>query len=103
MNRGDVFDVEAPGLGRRPAVIVTRQGAIPYLSNVTVAAITTRVRDLPTEVRLDEAQGLSRESVVNCDNLYTIPKGVLVRYRGRLGLQELAQLDRALRVALELE
>jgi len=56
VNRGDVVDVDLPQLGRRPAVIVTRQVAIPFLANVTVAAITTRVRDLPTEVHVDQAQ-----------------------------------------------
>ena len=63
MNRGEVWDVDWPGAGRHPVVIVTRQVAIPLLTNVTVALVTSTVRDLPTEVLLDERHGLERESV----------------------------------------
>lgn len=39
MNGGDVYDVDWPGAGRHPAVIVARQVAIPALTNVTVARL----------------------------------------------------------------
>jgi mRNA interferase MazF len=102
LNRGDVYDAEVPG-GAHPAVIVTRGRAIPLLRNVCVVAITSRVRDLPTEVPLGTAQGLARDCVANCDNLFTIPKRALKRYRGALGPAELRLLNGALRVALELD
>ena len=103
MNRGDVWDVEAPGVGRRPAVIVTRDTAIPILRNVTVAVVTTRIRDLPSEVPVGREHGLRRESAVNCDNLFTVPKDALVRRRGHLTLGELQRLDDALAIALGLD
>jgi mRNA interferase MazF len=103
MNRGDVVDVDLPELGRRPAVVVTRQVAIPFLANVTVASITTRVRGLPTEVQLDRAQGLDDDSVVNCDNLFTVPKTAIARIRGGLGPDQTHQLDAALALALGLD
>lgn len=61
------------------------------------------MRDLPTEVALDERHGLERESVVNCDNLLTVPKASLVRWRGRLGVDGLDALEQAVSVALELD
>lgn len=103
MNRGEVYDVDWPGLGARPAVIVTRPSAIPHLANVTVVLITTRVRGLPTEVELGTAHGLIEGSVVNCDNVLTIPKSALARHRGALGPAELQRLDDALRIALALD
>lgn len=103
MNRGDVYDVEWPGLGVRPAVIATRAAAIPYLANVVVALITTRVRGLRTEVELGQAQGLLEGSVANCDNLLTVPKAALGKRRGSLGPEQLHVFDQALRVALELD
>lgn len=103
MNRGEVVDVDLPEVGRRPAVIVTRQVAIPFLANVTVASITTRIRGLPTEVRLDRDQGLDDDSVVNCDNLFTVSKVRIGRVRGRLGPQQTHQLRIALAIALELD
>lgn len=103
MNRGDVYDVEWPGLGRRPAVIVTSEVAVPFLRNVVVALVTRTIRELSTEVLVDEAQGLRGESAINCDNLLTVPKDALVRYRGSLGPIEKPRLNDALRLALDLD
>jgi mRNA interferase MazF len=89
--------------GRRPVVLVTRDGTIPILANVTVAAVTATIRDLPTEVPVGKSEGLVRESVVNCDNLFTIPKSSLGRRRGSLGPESLERLRRALLIALDLE
>ena len=102
MNRGDVYEAPVPG-GVHPVVIVTRDRAIPILSNVCVVAVTSRLRGLPTEVVLGPAQGLARECVANADNVFTIPKKALARRRGTLGAQELSQLNEALRIALELD
>jgi mRNA interferase MazF len=102
LNRGDVVDVEIPG-GRHPAVIVTRDGAIPVLANVCVAAITSTIRELRTEVPLGRDHGLARDCVVNCDNLFTLPKRALGRRRSTLGPEETQRLNGALRIALDLD
>jgi mRNA interferase MazF len=83
-------------------VIVTRDTAIPVLSQIIVALVTGTIRGLPTEVPLGSEHGLARESVVNCDNLFTIPKSALGRPRGALGPAEAARLDEALRIAVGL-
>ncbi len=101
MNRGDIYDIAFPG-GVHPAVIVTRDRAIPSLGNVCVVQVTSTVRDLPTEVPLGPAQGLNRACVANCDNLAPVPKASLGRLRGSLGPEELLQLASALRIALDL-
>ena len=101
MNRGDVYDVEFPA-GAHPGVIVTRDRAIPLLRNVCVVAVTSTVRDLPTEVPVGPRHGLDRDSVANCDNVMTVPKSALGRRRGALGPEELFRLGAALRIALDL-
>lgn len=101
MNRGDVYDVEVPG-GPHPAVIVTRDRAIPVLRNVCVAVVTSTLRDIPTEVPLGREHGLSHDCAANCDNLFTIPKDSLARRRGRLGIEEVERLNEALAIALDL-
>jgi mRNA interferase MazF len=73
------------------------------LANVTVAAITGTIRDLPTEVPVGPAQGLARECVVNCDNLFTIPKSALGARRGELDPESLHRLRTALRIALDID
>jgi mRNA interferase MazF len=83
--------------------VVTRDRAIPLLSNVTVVAVTSTVRGLPTEVPLGAAHGVSHDCVANCDTVYTIPKDVLDHRRGALGPEERRALDDALRIALELD
>ena len=110
LRRGDVYDADIPVAGIRPAVVVTRNVAIPHLTSVTVAEITTTIRDIPSEVRLEPSEiALDAESVINCDNIFTIRKERLrVRngkpfFRGHLGPAKLRELDQALRIALELD
>ncbi|MGI8422024.1 MAG: type II toxin-antitoxin system PemK/MazF family toxin, partial [Gaiellaceae bacterium] len=75
---------------------------IPFLHNVCVVAVTSTVRELPTEVPLGLSQGLARASVANRDNVFTVPKRALGRRRGTLGPEELFRLNAALRLALDL-
>jgi mRNA interferase MazF len=82
---------------------VTRARAIPVLANVTVAAVTGTIRGLPTEVPLGPEHGLARDCVINCDNLFTIPKRALGRRRGDLDPASLDRLRTALRTALDID
>jgi mRNA interferase MazF len=102
LNRGEVRDADLPS-GRRPVVILTRARAIPLLTNVTVATVTGTVRGLPTEVPVGPEHGLARDSVINCDNLFTMPKRLIGRLRGDLDPVALNRLREALRIALEIE
>jgi mRNA interferase MazF len=84
-------------------VLLTRNRAIPLLANLTVAAVTRTVRGLPTEVPVGVPEGLAGDAVVNCDNLFTIPKSSLGPRRGELGPEPLANLRIAVMIALELD
>ncbi len=44
---------------RRPVLILTRDVLIPELNVVTVAPITTTMRDRETQVILDEQEGMA--------------------------------------------
>lgn len=103
INRGDVFDADLPALGLRPVLVVTRQVAIPVLSSVMVAMITSTVRGIRSEVALDSTHGLDHPCVANCDNLFTVGKELLKERRGALRFEDVAQLDEALRFALQLD
>ena len=80
-----------------------RDRAIPLLANVALAGLTGTVGGLPTEVPLDERHGLNRECVINCDNLFTVPKAALGQRRGRLDPESAARLRDALMIALGLD
>lgn len=57
---------------RRPALILTREARLHLLARITVAPITSTVRDLVPEVAVGARNGLDHESVVSCDNLMTV-------------------------------
>lgn len=83
--------------------MITRDRAIPFLRNVCVAQVTSTIRGLPTEVPLGKEHGVARECVVNCDNLFTIPKRALGARRGSLGPEDMERLRSALRIALDVD
>jgi mRNA interferase MazF len=105
VRRGEIYWVElGEPAGRRPVCIVTRDAAIDVLTAVTCAPITRAVREIQSELEVGPEEGLSERSVVACDNLVTIPKSTLDRERvGRLGLDQRAALDRALRYSLDIQ
>ena len=71
---------------------------------MTCAAITRTIRGIPAEVEVGRAEGLPHAGVINCDNIMTVPKSVLdPEPVGKLSSAKRAELDRALRFALDIE
>jgi mRNA interferase MazF len=100
--RGEVWEADIPGVGRHPVVVATRDSALPLLGSVVCVLVTSRFRGHVAEIELGPDEGLDHRSAANCDNLFTLPRRVLVRRRGRLGSAKLQELDGALMVALGL-
>lgn len=75
MKRGDVrwYTFEKPDKNR-PVVVLTRDSIIPHIGEVTVAPVTSTIRDIPSEVPLDTADGMPRACAVNCDHVQTVAK-----------------------------
>jgi mRNA interferase MazF len=67
--RGEVWWYEDPRAGRRPFCILTRDEAIPVLNQVLAVPATRTVRGIPTEVPLDEEDGMPAPCVLAADNL----------------------------------
>lgn len=99
MSRGDVCWVELPDQKRRPALVLTRDEAIPAMRRVIIAHLTTTIRGIPIEVRLDPADGLPRDCVVNLDNLRTVPRALLSDPIARLSGSRMHEVCRALAIA----
>jgi mRNA interferase MazF len=57
--------------------VLSRDEAIPVLGKVLVAEATTTIRGIPTEVPLDEADGMPQSCVLSLDNLDRARKGAL--------------------------
>lgn len=84
-------------------VVVSRQVLIDSgFSTVICAPVFSDAHGLTTQVAVGESEGLKHSSAVFCDNLVSIAKADLTDYVGTLSPSRFAELDRALRVALEL-
>lgn len=99
MKRGDIYWLEHEDEGRRPALILTRAEAIPVLRRITIAYVTRTIRDIPTEVRLGESDGMPGECVVTLDNLETVNRGLLSDPITSLSGPRMHEVCRALAIA----
>jgi mRNA interferase MazF len=104
VKRGEVrwFTFKPPDK-RRPVLILTRTSVIRYLNAVTIAPITTVIRNIPSEVFLSREDGLQATSVVNLDNIHTVPKDQLGQLITHLSSERMEDVERAIRFALGFE
>lgn len=102
--RNEVYWADlGPPAGRRPVCILTRTAAAPVLQSVTCAPITRTIRGIASEVEVGPAEGLPQAGAITCDNVITVPKIALdPEPVGILDLGKRAELDRALRFALDI-
>ena len=84
-------------------LLLSRNSVYPVRTAVTVAFITRTARGIPVEVPLDEEDGMPARSVVNLDEISTIPKHFLERVISTLAPEKMAQVRRAILFALDLE
>lgn len=102
MTQGDVYwhTFRAPDK-RRPVLILTRSSAIPFLTGVTIAPITTTIRGITSEVILTPADdGVAADCAVNADNLQTVQKANLGTYITHLSLERMREVRAAIEFAL---
>lgn len=101
VSRGDVrlylFD---PPDKRRPVVVLTRASAIGYLSTVTVAPVTSTIRGVPSEVVLNEDDGMKVPCAVNLHNAVTVSQHRLGRRIAQLTSARMGEICAALRFSL---
>jgi mRNA interferase MazF len=103
MRRGEIrwYKFHPPDKNR-PVLILSRDPVIAYLGEVTIAPITTTIRDIPSEVLLTKADGLPRECVVNCDHLQTVSKGKIGPLIATLSISRMAEVAEAISFVLAL-
>jgi len=107
MRRGEIYRVHHPGDDPkrfRSFVVVSRQTLIDSrFPTVICAPVLTRGHGFSTQVAVGIDEGLKHESWILCDNLVSLRKGQLTQFVGSLARLKLAELDRALKMALALE
>jgi mRNA interferase MazF len=101
LSRGDVHlcRFAAPDK-QRPVLVLTSDSAIGHLSTVTVAPITSTIRDVPSEVALDMDDGMKGRCAVNLHNAVTVSQERLGRRVASLSRERMQEVCSALRFSL---
>ncbi len=103
MQRGEIrwYKFKAPDK-KRPVLILTRNSIIEYLGEITVAPVTTNIREIPSEIFLDQNNGMPRECVINFDHIQTVKKNKIGALISTLSDDSLVEVKHAISFALEL-
>jgi mRNA interferase MazF len=101
MKRGEVrwYKFSLPDKNR-PIVILTRDSALEFLGEVTIAPITSTIRDIPSEVLLTREDGMPRECAVNLDHIQTVSKNKIGPLITTLSPMKVSEIRSALMYAL---
>jgi len=90
----------APPDKTRPVVVLTPDSDIPYLSTVTVAPITSTIRGVPSEVRLNEEDGMKAACAVNLHNTLAVSQKRLGKRLAQLSSARMREVCTALRFSM---
>lgn len=103
MKRGEVrwYKFQQPDK-KRPVLILTRNSALAFLAEVTIAPITSTIRDIPSEVLLSHTDGMSKDCAINLDHIQTVAKNKLGALITTLGREKMLELKKALSFALDI-
>lgn len=103
MKRGEVrwYKFKHPDK-KRPVVILTRNSILEYLGEVTIAPITSTIRDIPSEVLLSRLDGMRNDCAINCDHIQTVSKSNVGPMITSLSKEKLREVRDAINFALNL-
>ena len=101
MRRGEIrwYRFQQPDK-KRPVLILSRQSALGFLDDVTIAPITSTIRDIPSEVALTTSDGVPRDCAINLDHVQTVPMARIGSLIATLSSDRLAEVKSALLFAL---
>lgn len=104
MRQGEIrwYTFKAPDK-KRPVMILMRSDVISYLGEVTIAPITTTIRNIPSEVLLTEADGMPKVCAINFDHIQTVQKNKLGSLITRLPMDKMQAVKEAVIFAFGLE
>lgn len=104
MRKGEVWWANLPSpIGKRPVVLLSRDEAYSVRNAVTVAEVTSTIRNIPVEVNLGTGDGLSKKCVINLDTIITIRKELLTEKIAYLDSEKIDQVNKAIKFALDIK
>ena len=87
---------------KRPVLILTRDSILEYLGEVTVAPVTSTIRDIPSEVTLSKRDGMAKACAINCDHIQTVSKGKIGALITTIPNSKMIRVTKAIGFALDL-
>jgi mRNA interferase MazF len=105
VTRGELYRVYKPTgdpKEHRTFVVVSRQMLIDSrFSTVVCAPVFSNGEGLSTQVAIGPDEGMKHASWIMCDNLVSVRKADLTQYVSSLPAAKIGELNRALRMALD--
>lgn len=103
MKRGEIrwYKFKSPDK-KRPVLVLTRNSILEYLGEVTVAPITSTIRDIPSEVLLSRSNGMLKDCVVNFDHIQTVSKSKIGSLIAVLEPERLEEVREAISFSLDI-
>jgi mRNA interferase MazF len=99
MVRGEVWWATTPG-GDRPVLVLTRDPVADRIGAVVVAACTSTIRGLTSELPLCPEDGMPTACVATFDNVHTLRRGAFRAPITRLSAAKMADACQVLSRAL---
>ncbi len=98
--RGEIWWYEPATAKPRPVLVLTRNEALEHLQQILGVPATTTIRGIPTEVALDQSDGLSIQCVLTLDNVQPVRRALLTEQITTLGVDRMREVCEALRHAI---
>ena len=104
MKRGQIWWAHHLGAAsRRPVLILSRDAMPAGHGEITVAYLTSTIRNRPVEVFLTHADGVHKPCVVNLDAINTIPKRYLKYFMCTLSAAKMDEVKEAILEAFDMK
>jgi mRNA interferase MazF len=103
MKRGEIrwYKFKRPDK-QRPVLVLTRDSILEYLGEVTVAPVTSTIRNIPSEVFLSNRDGMPHDCAINCDHIQTVSRGKIGSLITVLPPSKMTEVGDAIAFALDL-
>lgn len=107
IKRGQIWYCDLSGTvgseqgGIRPCLIIQNNIGNKYSPTTIIAIITSRKTkaNLPTHIWLNSECGLPKESMVECEQVRTVDKARLTKYKGTVSQEVMEEIDKGLKIS----
>ena len=90
--------------GIRPALIIQNDIGNKRAATTIVAAISSAVKEFPINVKVDPPEGgLETTSIIKTSQILTVSKERLVKKLGQLTEKSILEVDKAIKLSLDLD